>query len=288
MQVNLRKHLVSILGAWIASGALTVVCAQQPATEKPGEALPEGFRVVAAGVEHTIDPATLEEEKVSYHDLIRIDDVDPKFGERPGSLPLAKNVRFQHNVWALEFTFRPMRFVEVNVPNERGLFDRKVVWYLLYRVRNTSSQPVKFVPNFVLHLVDRDKYYRDRLIPVALGPIEARERPPHKLLDSVAMSAIELPPATDAMAEEAWGVATWEDVDPRTDEFSVYVQGLTNAYRMEVVPGPDGKRTYKHYRKTLQLNFWFPGDEFPNALLPPNAEVRVGVPDKVAYRWVYR
>lgn len=288
MQLALRQLVVSVLGACVIANGLGALRAQQPGEAPPSNTLPEGYRVLAPGVEHTIDPATLEEEKVSYHDLIAIDDVDPKFGERPGSLPLAKNVRFQHNVWALEFTFRPMRFVEVNVPNERGVFDRKWIWYLIYRVRNTSSQPVRFVPNFVLHLVDRDKYYRDRLVPVALEPIAAQERPPQKLLDSVAMAAVELPPGTEESAQEVWGVATWEDVDPRTNEFSVYVQGLTNAYRMEVVPGPDGKRAYKHYRKTLQLNFWFPGDEFRNTLLPPNAEVRLGVPDKVAYRWVYR
>ena len=47
-------------------------------------------------------------------------------------------------------------------------------------------------------------------------------------------------------------------------------------------------------RKTLQLNFWRPGDE----LLQDEREIRYGVPvgkadlygvdDGVAYRWVYR
>ena len=34
-----------------------------------------------------------------------------------------------------------------------------------------------------------------------------------------------------------WGVATWEYVDPRMDFFSIYVKGLTNAYRFADPPG---------------------------------------------------
>ena len=34
-----------------------------------------------------------------------------------------------------------------------------------------------------------------------------------------------------AVGETLWGVATWEDIDPRIVRFSVYVFGLTNAYR---------------------------------------------------------
>ena len=79
----------------------------------------------------------------------------------------------------------------------------------------------------------------------------------------------------------------------------LFVRGLTNAYQWTDPegayakgdpPGAGRKFTYK----TLQLNFWRPGDEIQQN----EREIRFGVaPDRaslyesgegVAYRWVYR
>ena len=38
------------------------------------------------------------------------------------------------------------------------------------------------------------------------------------------------------MGETVWGVATWQDVDPNNVWFSVYVEGLTNAYKFSDDP----------------------------------------------------
>jgi hypothetical protein len=108
-----------------------------------------------------------------------------------------------------------------------------------------------------------------------------------------------IPVSGDRADRGVWGVATWTDVDPRIDFFSVYVGGLTNAYRWEDMAGaykpgdPPGKGR-RFARKTLQLNFWRPGDE----VAQHEREIRYGVPlaqpqlydvaDGVAYRWVYR
>jgi hypothetical protein len=103
----------------------------------------------------------------------------------------------------------------------------------------------------------------------------------------------------DRAARDVWGVATWADVDPRIDFFSVYVGGLTNAYRWEDAaggykPGDPPGRGREFARKMLQLNFWRPGDE----LFQSEHEFRYGVPlgkadlydvrEGVAYNWVYR
>ncbi len=50
-------------------------------------------------------------------------------------------------------------------------------------------------------------------------------------------------------------MATWTDIDPRTDFFSVEIRGLTNAQQTTNV---DGKLEIK--QKTLVLNFSRPGD----------------------------
>ena len=53
------------------------------------------------------------------------------------------------------------------------------------------------------------------------------------------------------------GVATWDDVNPKSTQFSIFVYGLSNGWA--VVDGPDGKPIVR--RKTLQLKFKRLGDD---------------------------
>ena len=88
-------------------------------------------------------------------------------------------------------------------------------------------------------------------------------------------------------------------MDPRIDFFSVFVGGLTNAYRWVDPPGayvagdPPGKGR-QFLRKTLQLNFWRPGDQYQQNEreirwgVPPGKAFLYDVPEGVAYTWVYR
>jgi hypothetical protein len=203
--------------------------------------------------------------------------------------------------------------------------DGKLVTYLVYRVRNTGKtlepvegeggvfeakpgggEPIQFFPQFVLESHDRAgngdraaKAYLDRVMPAAVRAISQREMRGGKLLNSVEMAEQPIPVSNDRVDRGVWGVATWTDVDPRIDFFSIYVGGLTNAYRWEDVAGayrpgapPGSGREFA--RKMLQLNFWRPGDE----LLQSEHEFRYGVPlgksnlydvgEGVAFNWVYR
>ena len=144
-----------------------------------------------------------------------------------------------------------------------------------------------------------EKAYLDRLIPTAIEPIRQREDPNRRLLNSVEMARTPVPPSTDQIDRSVWGVATWTDVDPRNDFLSINDQGRTNANRWVDPPGayqagdPPGKGR-QFTRKTLQLNFWRPGDP----LLEHEREIRYGVPkgqaaaygvdEGVDYTWVYR
>jgi hypothetical protein len=231
---------------------------------------------------------------------------------------MAGAVKFRREIWCLEFAFKPLRMIDV--PGQST-----PVWYLVYRVRNTGQtlepvegeggiytatpgkgEPLRFVPEFVLQSHDRDasgrrvgKAYLDRVIPAAVSAISRRETPGRRLLTTVEMAEQLIPVSGDRVDRGVWGVATWTGIDPRIDFFSIYVGGLTNAYRWEDAPGayrpgsaPGRGRSFT--RKTLQLNFWRPGDE----LMPSEREFRFGVPigksslydvgDGVAYRWVYR
>jgi hypothetical protein len=288
-------------------------------------------RQLAPGVLTTIRPDLEPDDTVSTHDLVEVRSNrdlqwSPEYMAQSDTLyGMSTGVKFRREIWGLEFAFKPLRMIEIDVPVPGGGRERKLVSYLVYRVRNTgqtleptageggvfaakpgSGEPVQFFPQFVLESHDRaangdrvSKAYLDRVIPAAVEAIRKREMRGGKLLNSVEMAQQPLPVAADRVDRGVWGVATWTDVDPRIDFFSVYVGGLTNAYRWEDVPGayrpgdPPG-RGRQFARKMLQLNFWRPGDE----LLQTEQEVRYGVPmgkadlydvrEGVAYNWIYR
>jgi hypothetical protein len=299
------------------------------------------FRAAAQGVETVITPDLQAGDSFSRHDLVEVLAADPEYGERPfsqGRSP-AKEVVFSRNIWCLELSFKPMRMVWVDVPATDGRFDRKLIWYLLYRVKNTgkelnrsitdegqvkaevvdSQEPIKFVPRIWLESWDTGKIYPDRIIPVALPVINQREdadrrllnakellpEAPARLLTTVEMER-DIPPSPPGQDLGIWGVATWEDIDPATDHFSIFIQGLTNAYQW--LDAKEGDQyVYKKgdpigtgrklLQKTLRLNFWRPSDKF----YEHESEFRYGYrehpgierfglkpEEQVDYSWIYR
>jgi len=288
-------------------------------------------RSLAPGVLTTIPPQLDPADTVDTHDVVEVR-ANPTLQWSPEYLAatntlygMSDDVKFRRDIWGLEFSFKPLRMIEVDVPAAGGGTQRKLVWYLVYRIRNTGQTlkpvagddnvyttapakggPVRFLPQFVLESHDVtdsgqpvSKAYLDRVIPAAVAAISQRETPGHMLLNSVEMAEQPIPVSEGRIDRGVWGVATWTDVDPRIDFFSVYVGGLTNAYRWQDMPGaykagdmPGKGRQFA--RKTLQLNFWRPGDE----LMPTERELRYGVPlgkadlygvrEGVAHRWVYR
>lgn len=317
---SIRKRCAPIACVVSACAVAAVLVAASPAE-----------RQLAPGVLTTIPPNFSPEETVSTHDLLEIRS-NPALEWKPEFLSAsdtlfgkAEKAKFRREIYCLEFAFKPLRMIEVDVPLANGTSERKLVWYMVYKVRNTGQTlkpvqgdggvfktevakggPVRFLPQLVLESQDRQangarvaKAYLDRVIPAAVAAISQRETPGHMLLNSVDISKQPIPVSEGRIDRSVWGVATWIDVDPRIDFFSIYVGGLTNAYRWtdsvaSYRPGdPPGKgRQFVH--KTLQINFWRPGDE----LDPNEREFRYGppldkaalydVPDGVAYRWLYR
>ena len=92
-----------------------------------------------------------------------------------------------------------------------------------------------------------NKAYLDRVIPAAYAAIQAREARDRTLLEQRRNGRADSA-ASDGRADNSvWGVATWTDVDPRIDFFSVYVGGLTNAYRWDRPGrGLPGRRSARH------------------------------------------
>jgi hypothetical protein len=291
--------------------------AQQRAAKVANTATPGGirpYRAVAPGVEITIPPDRQEEETFSTHDLVEILvgipglDWTPKLYSPTETLrDMATGTVFRRSIWCLEITFKPVRMIWVDVPQSSGRMQRKLIWYMVYRVKNTGHhlQPaksddgsyvlepvereVRFFPQFVLESQEYNRAYMDRIIPVAIRAIQEKEDPSRPLLDSVEIGSRKIPLSSELVDHSVWGVATWEDVDPRVDFFSVQIQGLTNAYQWVDAPGafkpgdpPGAGRTL--LEKTLVLNFWRPGDEF----VEDQRTIRFGSPGKVDYTWIYR
>lgn len=244
-------------------------------------------------------------------------------------LDMAEAMILRRGIWNLDFAFKPLRMLHVDVPQSNGALRKQLVWYLVYRVTNNghhvqpkpqqdqfgnetydagyANHTIRFFPNFVLVDQEAKRTYLDQIIPSAVRAIARRESLDHPLLNSVSISRRDIPVSSDAVDRSIWGVATWTDIDPRVDFFSIFASGLTNAYRYEELmesydaSQPPGKgRQFE--RKTLQLNFWRPGD----AVEQHEREIRYGVPGisdpipedvifrlygvqkRLDYQWIYR
>lgn len=278
---------------------------------------------LAPGVLQLVPSAPEEEDTVSgpspLDELVQMSpDWQPHFAPQNETLAaIANQITLRRTVWQLEFAYKPMRMITINVG---GVTKR--VWYLVYRVTNTGrhlkptptadeyghdkygvslvSKPVRFTPTFHLVAYETGTRYADQVIPAAVSAIHKIEirDPSIPLYDSVSISSQPLKASSEAEDHSVWGVATWTDVDPTIDFFSVFVQGLSNAYEWN----PDAEGEQRFLFKTLQLNFWRPGD----AVLEHQDEFRVGLPyvedpteraevltmygleDVQEYVWVYR
>jgi hypothetical protein len=215
---------------------------------------------------------------------------------------LSQRVVFFRDVWEYEFAFTGLRQATLNIPTASGNA-QQTVWYLVYRVRNLgnslSFEEVKKDPDFAYLTKDLRRNetisernflprltlegwvyddleknyasvkYRDEIDPAAADAIQAIEDPSVPLMDAVELSTATLRPIPDQDNTGAWGVAIWSNVNPKIDFVSVFVSGFTNAYRIN-----RNGDTIDTVQKTLQLNFWRPGD----AVKEPEDDIEFGIP----------
>ncbi|MBS0209507.1 MAG: hypothetical protein JSS27_11185 [Planctomycetes bacterium] len=267
--------------------------AQQVAARETQIAPPKAdvYRKLAPGIETTIRAVDRPAVLVSRHDLVEFLTEMPKYGEREGNpAPSpAKNVRFLHGaketgVPGLDFTFKPLRMITIDVPNEHGKMDPKLVWYLVYRVKNPSTEaPFRFIPKFTLTDLDKQVNFADQLIPVAIKPIQLREDPKRPLANTYAIAG-EIP-----AGEQRWGVVTWTDLPTTLRRITITVEGLSMSYQWEdpegaYKPGMAPGSSRKLSQQVLQIDFWRPGDEFHEH----DREIRYGLPGEVDHRWLYQ
>lgn len=305
--VQLKKDATTQQQTQFAPGVVIVV---------PGDASPE----------ETFDgPLTLKNFLGAHPELEwkaeTFTDGTPHFDPRSRTLvEMAKQVVMRREIYCLEYSFKPLRQMYVDVPVGAGRLQRKLVWYMVYRVRyrggdlrpaadeiggsklyqrleSVSYDSRRFFPLATLKDHVSGQEYLDRIIPSAKSVIAAREQITAPLYNSVEISRQKILRSNDESAPGVWGVLTWVDVNPNIDYVSLYVSGLTNAFEQD---GEGDEAPYR--RKSLQLNFFRPGD----AMAQTEDIIRFGVPsfedpeeqayilDKYSlpeplnYRWVFR
>lgn len=260
-----------------------------------------GYRVLAPGVFTTIPSPVEPKDRSTYHDVVEVLAENPTYGEReiPGSKSAFKQAYFRHDVWGLTFAFKPIRFLRLRGADGK----ERLIWYMVYTVKNgpvkaqiddlqptvvapvAVTEPFLFIPKFELESYDVKQVYGEKIIPEAIALIREREDKNRPLLNTVEITG-NIPPSTEELDRTVWGVVTWEGVDPRTDRFTIYVQGLTNVYRWTddgtyAKGDPVGKGRKYHYQ-VLKLNFWRPSDE----VLAQEAAIRFGIPGMPDYEWI--
>ena len=162
--------------------------------------------------------------------------------------------RDKQGIWVLDFAFKPMRIITVDVPGK----GRRDIHYLYYQVINRTAEPRMFVPQFTL-VTDTGRRYEDTVMPSAVKVIAAREDPTIDDLYGAVNIMGMIPPSTKRGIDDAvFGVAIWEGVDPKADKLSIFIKGLSDGYREDAAPD-GGNPVVRH--KTLQIDLLRRGDE---------------------------
>ncbi len=207
-------------------------------------------------------------------------------------------------VFEVQYKLPRIVWVEITDP-QTGEQQREQIWYLAYRAANralasreddTNTTPVnvldplpgpnQFIPEFTLTTYDQQgsdqplQQYLDEILPEAAAVINSIER--RRPSDPVFLDSVNivqpLPPAVPPEEKDVdwiYGVATWRNVDPDTDFFSISMRGFSNGY--ELRPGPDGESLT--WRNTLVQQASRRGDRFD----PDQIEFEYTAPPE----WVY-
>ena len=177
----------------------------------------------------------------------------------------------QPDIWAMEVNFKPVRMIQADVTNPKtGKTSRELVWYLAYRalIRAASGisdsgkpedRPI-FVPDFLFVVESRRgvERYEDRIIPAAQAAINKRERIDYKNSVEIVGPLPKITPDRSRLLKSLDGVAMWTGIDPDVVNFTIYMSGFSNGYKVE--QGPNGEEVV--LRRTLAQKFWRPGDRF--------------------------
>lgn len=297
--MNITKLTAALIAlVFVASSSMLWA---QPATEP---------RPLAPGVLKTMPPKL--DARDSFTPAMMLPGLtatkfEGNFTANAATLEGQNSVFLFRNIWHHDFATLGLRQIQLGFRDANGQVVVKHFWYLVYRVRDLGkslsyeevveetgvdatktqirrdslesgeSNGSRIAPQFSLEgwvLASEDKYervaYADQYLPLVAKEIQKLEDPNQRLYNKFEIRDIDIPRAEADSNGGVWGVAVWEDVNPDLDFVSVYARGLTNAYRVH--QAANGDLTLRP--KTLQINFWRPGDRTRQIL----DKVRYGIP----------
>jgi len=129
--------------------------------------------------------------------------------------------------------------------------------------------------------LDKQTIHRDQVLPKVQEAIAKLEDPTGYLniKNSVTIAKEPIPASRpDAQPKPVTGVAIWDDVNPETTRFSIFVAGLSNGWALTDGVMPDDPPIVR--RKTLQLDFKRNADPFYKR----SEDIQFMPPSK----WIYR
>ncbi|MBR5626161.1 MAG: hypothetical protein IKW74_00905 [Thermoguttaceae bacterium] len=89
-------------------------------------------RNLGPGVLKTIRPF------ISYNETFQYESM-PEIVAENENYQWARDLWINKEIWCLEFSFKPVRMMEVDFPTQEGKMEKKLVWYLVYSVTNTGK-----------------------------------------------------------------------------------------------------------------------------------------------------
>ena len=123
-----RLVLAVVLAGFTLNAALPA--AEPPlrlAAQKSSPTTKDRYRRLAPGIETTIPIDWDATETVAVHDVVDILNRFPELEWTPNDLPKSatlfeksKSVSFRRAIWNLEFTFKPLRLIRIDVPRADG------------------------------------------------------------------------------------------------------------------------------------------------------------------------
>ena len=112
--------------------SMSCVFAQQPSSQPAPNPDATPTRKLAPHVMYKVDPFLEVAKSFDRHDVAELLAVNPDF-------EFAKDVSFHRDIWYLEFEFKPVRVIDVDIPQPDGNMKKKKVWYMVYKVRNPGK-----------------------------------------------------------------------------------------------------------------------------------------------------
>jgi hypothetical protein len=160
--------------------------------------------------------------------------------------------------WQLDFEYSIPRRITVELP---GSSVPKAYWYITYVATNNTGSEQNFFP--VIEIVDKNgvvSLANRNLSPTVFTRITEKERG-KPLVNPLQIAG----PILQGEDQAKYGVAVWEETDPRPGTFNVFVAGLSGEISTlldsEGKPVKDAQGSDIKLRKTKSLEFTVRGDE---------------------------